>query len=50
MAETNLLVDTLYGTCMEPYLSELNTLLGKVYWNNPTAEPVEGLCNFEYIV
>lgn len=50
MAEIEILVSTLYGTCMEPYLTELNDLLGKIFFNNPESEAVDGLYNFEYIV
>lgn len=50
MAEVDQLVSTLYGTCMEPFLSEFNTLLGKIYWNNPTADPIPDLPNYEYIL
>ena len=49
MADIESLVETLYGTCKEPYLSELNELLGKVVFNNPQTDLEEGLVNFEYI-
>ena len=50
LEEVELLVATLYGTCCEPFLSELNTLLGKIYFTNPKTEAVAGLVNHEFIL
>jgi len=43
------LVETLYGNCCEPFLSELNDLLRLVALNNPETDPVEGLPEFTLI-
>jgi hypothetical protein len=46
--EIDLLVATLYDTCCEPFLTDLNNLLGRIYFNNPKTDHVQGLVNYEY--